>query len=101
MDPNSEPTGKTIFVLDEYYESPAGIARHWQDAMDNWPDLSAAMAWSAKGTVDDAAQRHGCPSTLVRPPDRYAAPTAEPTSLFAGSATAGRRGRVTDRAFRR
>ena len=51
MDPNSEPTGKTIFVIDEYYESPAGIARHWQDAMDNWTDMSAGMAWSAKGTV--------------------------------------------------
>jgi hypothetical protein len=51
MDPNSEPTGKTIFVIDEYYESPAGIARHWQDGLDNWPDLSAVMAWGAKGTV--------------------------------------------------
>jgi hypothetical protein len=51
MDPNSEPTGNTIFVLDEYYESPAGIAKHWQDAMSNWPDLSAVVAWGAKGTV--------------------------------------------------
>ena len=51
MDPSSEPTGKTVFVLDEYYESPAGIARHWQDGMDNWADMSAAVAWSAKGTV--------------------------------------------------
>src|SRR5437764_277577 len=34
------------------YESPAGIARHWQDAMDNWPDMSSAVsAWSAKATV--------------------------------------------------
>ena len=33
------------------YESPAGIAWHWQDGMDNWADMSAAMAWSAKGTV--------------------------------------------------
>src|SRR5947209_15425465 len=47
----SEPTGKTIFVIDEYYASPAGIARHWQDAADNWSDMAAAMAWSAKGTV--------------------------------------------------
>jgi len=38
-------------VIDEYYESPAGIAWHWQDGMDNWADMSAAMAWSAKGTV--------------------------------------------------
>jgi hypothetical protein len=51
LDPNSEPTGKTIFVLDEYYESPAGIARHWQDAIDNWKDLGAIVAWTAKGTV--------------------------------------------------
>ena len=51
MDPSSEPTGKTVFVLDEYYESPAGIARHWQDAMGNWADMSAALAWSAKATV--------------------------------------------------
>ena len=46
-----EPTGKTIFVIDEYYASPAGIARHWQDAADNWSDMAAALAWSAKGTV--------------------------------------------------
>jgi len=51
MDPSSEPTGKTIFVIDEYYASPAGIALHWQDAADNWSDMAAAMAWSAKGTV--------------------------------------------------
>ena len=51
MDPSSEPTGKTIFVIDEYYASPAGIARHWQDAADNWSDMAAAVAWSAKGTV--------------------------------------------------
>jgi hypothetical protein len=51
MDPSSERTGKTIFVIDEYYASPAGIARHWQDAADNWSDMGAAMAWSAKGTV--------------------------------------------------
>ena len=51
LDPNSEPTGKTIFVLDEYYESLAGIARHWQDGMDNWLNLPAVMAWGAKGTA--------------------------------------------------
>ncbi len=51
LDPNSEPTGKTIFVLDEYYESPAGIANHWQNANDNWSDLSALVAWSANATV--------------------------------------------------
>ena len=52
MDPNSEPTGNTIFVVDEYYESPAGIARHWQDATENWPEMSsAAPAWFAKAKI--------------------------------------------------
>ena len=48
LDPSSEPTGNTIFVLDEYYESPAGIAKHWQ-ASESWPEMSsAAAAWFAK-----------------------------------------------------
>jgi hypothetical protein len=51
LDPNSEPTGKTIFVIDEYYESAAGIGNHWQEAMKNEPLLSAMMAWSSKATV--------------------------------------------------
>ena len=50
LDPTSDPTGKTIYVLDEY-ESPAGVPRHWKDAMDNWQDLNAIVEWSAKGTV--------------------------------------------------
>ena len=50
LDPSSEPTGKTIFVLDEYYESPAGIAAHWQ-ATSTWPDMPAALAWMGKATV--------------------------------------------------
>lgn len=51
MDPTSDPTGNTIFVLDEIYESPAGVPRHWQDAMDNWQDLGAIMEISSRGTV--------------------------------------------------
>ena len=51
LDPSSEPTGRTIFVLVEYYASPAGIARHWQDSADNWPDMSAVLAWGAKAEV--------------------------------------------------
>jgi hypothetical protein len=52
LDPNSEATGNTIFVVDEYYESPAGIARHWLDSMGNWPEMSsAAPAWFANATI--------------------------------------------------
>ena len=51
LDPSSEPTGKTIFVIDEYYESPAGIANHWQDSADNFPEMQALLAWGGKATV--------------------------------------------------
>jgi hypothetical protein len=46
LDPNSEPTGNTIFVLNEIYESPAGVANHWKLAIETWPDLPAFMDWS-------------------------------------------------------
>jgi hypothetical protein len=52
LDPSSEPTGKTVYVLNEYYESPAGVARHWQDGMENWAaDLGAVVKASAKASV--------------------------------------------------
>lgn len=49
LDPTSTPTGKTVYVLDEIYESPAGIADHWQQAMANWEDFQAFVAWIQKG----------------------------------------------------
>jgi hypothetical protein len=48
MDPDSAPTGDTIFVLDEFYESPAGVVNHWRDARENWQDLQAAVDWTAR-----------------------------------------------------
>ena len=52
MDPASDETGKTMYVLDEYYESPAGIQRHWEEAMSAWAeDLGAVVQASARATV--------------------------------------------------
>ena len=52
LDPSSEATGKTIFVLDEYYETPAGITRHWQEAMQTWADdLGAVMQAGSRAKV--------------------------------------------------
>ena len=52
LDPNSAPTGNTIFVIDEFYESPAGIARHWENTLENWSEMSsAAPAWFARATI--------------------------------------------------
>jgi hypothetical protein len=42
------PTGDTIFVLDEFYESPAGVVEHWRLAVETWQDLSTFMEWSGK-----------------------------------------------------
>ena len=50
LDPSSEPTGKTIFVIDEYYESPAGITGHWQ-ATSTWADFAPALEWMGKATI--------------------------------------------------
>jgi hypothetical protein len=52
LDPSSEPTGKTTFVIDEYYASQAGIARHWGETP-SWPEWAsgAAEAWIAKATI--------------------------------------------------
>lgn len=51
MDPNSAPTGDTVFVLTEVYESPAGVAEHWKQAVETWQDLPAIIDWSSKGKV--------------------------------------------------
>jgi hypothetical protein len=48
VDPNSAPTGNTVFVLDEFYEAPAGVVEHWRQAVESWQDLDSFMAWSAK-----------------------------------------------------
>ncbi len=51
LDPTSAPTGNTIFVIDEVYESPAGVAEHWKQATETWGDLGALVEWSGKATV--------------------------------------------------
>jgi hypothetical protein len=43
LDPGSEATGNTRYVLDEIYESPAGIAAHWQEAQSSWDDFGAMV----------------------------------------------------------
>ena len=43
MDPGSEATGNTRYVLNEIYESPEGIADHWQQAQASWNDFGAIV----------------------------------------------------------
>src|SRR5213593_1142138 len=48
MDPSSKPTGNTIFVLTEVYESQAGMDDHWKQASENWEDFPAVGPWTSK-----------------------------------------------------
>ncbi len=43
LDPTSAPTGNTRYVLNEIYESPAGIEDHWQQSRKTWRDFSAMV----------------------------------------------------------
>lgn len=43
LDPGSNSTGNTRYVLDEIYESPAGIEDHWSQAQESWGDFGALV----------------------------------------------------------
>ena len=51
MDPNTRPTGNTVFVLAEVYEGPEGLQDHWQQAQENWADFSSLRDWLGKCKV--------------------------------------------------
>ena len=46
--PAADRPGHSIFVLDEFYESPAGVVEHWRLAVETWQDLPAFMDWTAR-----------------------------------------------------
>ena len=48
MDPSSEPTGNTSFVLMEVYETPAGMQDHWKQGAEGWKDFGAFVEWAGK-----------------------------------------------------
>lgn len=58
LDPASEPSGNTNFVLTEVYANPAGLEDHWKQGTDSWEDFNAFMKWAGKVNV---AVLHGSP----------------------------------------
>ena len=46
LDPSSEPTGKTSFVLTEVYQSQAGVEDHWKQGTAGWGDFGALAEWA-------------------------------------------------------
>lgn len=49
--------GRTSFALTEVYETPAGVADHWEHATD-WEDFGAFVEWTGKV---DLTVLHGSP----------------------------------------
>jgi hypothetical protein len=50
-DPKSAPTGNTCFVLNEIYETRAGVLDHFEQAFGNWGDVQAMVKWLEKCKV--------------------------------------------------
>lgn len=48
LDPNSGQTGNTCFILNEIYESEAGVADHFARAQASWKDFPAFVEWMGK-----------------------------------------------------
>ncbi len=57
LDPSAGTTGNTCFILNEYYESDAGVADHFEQAEASWQDFSGFLKWmeQCKVTVVPAA----------------------------------------------
>jgi len=51
MDPKSAPTGNTCFILTEVYETEAGVADHFEQAMNSWKEFPALGEWLGKCKV--------------------------------------------------
>ena len=51
FDQNSAPTGNTVFVLNEIYQSNAGVTDHFQQASTGWQDFPGLVKWLEKCKV--------------------------------------------------
>jgi hypothetical protein len=50
LDSNSAPTGNTLFILNEIYETNAGVAAHFE-MTESWQDFPATLKWLEKCKV--------------------------------------------------
>lgn len=55
LDPTSAPTGNTLFVLSEVYETDAGVTDHIEQAQSGWADFPAFVEWLGKCKVSGTA----------------------------------------------
>ena len=50
LDSNSTPTGNTLFILSEIYETNAGVVDHFEKTQ-SWQDFPATLKWLEKCKV--------------------------------------------------
>ena len=55
LDTSSAPTGNTIFVLHEIYESEAGVTDHFEQAMGHWSEFPDFVKWLGSCKVSGVA----------------------------------------------
>jgi hypothetical protein len=55
LDPASPATGNTCFILNEVYETDAGVADHFRQAQSSWHDFPALVSWMQKCKVAGVA----------------------------------------------
>jgi len=46
VDLNSAPTGNTCFILNEIYETRAGVVDHFEMSESSWQDFPAILKWN-------------------------------------------------------
>jgi hypothetical protein len=51
MAPDPTPSGNTIFLMVEIYETAEGVADHWRLGTTVWPDFAAMQKWLGKCNV--------------------------------------------------
>lgn len=51
LDQSSAPTGNTVFVLHEIYQTDAGVTDHFQQASSGWQDFPGLLKWLEKCKV--------------------------------------------------
>jgi hypothetical protein len=51
MAPGSGATGNPCFILDEFYESDAGLSNHFAEAQASWQDFAVFRQWLGKRTL--------------------------------------------------
>jgi hypothetical protein len=54
IDSNSAPTGNTLFILSEIYETNAGVVNHFELSQ-SWQDFPAILKWVEKCKVTGLA----------------------------------------------